>query len=55
MAASCRELFGNPNPAALTDVLPARHPVAVALLWSAAMVVVCAPLASCLLRRRTRD
>jgi ABC-2 type transport system permease protein len=55
VAASCRELFGNPNPAALTDVLPARHPVAVALLWSAAMVVVCAPLASCLLRRRTRD
>jgi len=39
----------------LTDVRPARHPVAVALLSSAAMVVVCAPLARYLLRRRTRD
>jgi hypothetical protein len=39
----------------LTDVLPARHPVAVALLWSVAIVVICAPLASYLLRRRTRD
>jgi ABC transporter DrrB family efflux protein len=55
VAASCRELFGNPNPAALTDSFPAQHPVAVALVSSAAIVVVCAPLASYLLRRRTRD
>jgi ABC-2 type transport system permease protein len=55
VAASCRELFGNPNPAALTDSFPAQHPVFMALAWSAAILVVCAPLAAHLLRRRTID
>jgi len=32
-----------------------QHPVAVALVSSAAIVVVCAPLGSFLLRRRTRE
>jgi ABC transporter DrrB family efflux protein len=55
VAASCRELFGNPNPAALTDTYPAQHPALVALVWSVAIVAVCAPLASRLLQRRTTD
>jgi len=55
VAASCRELFGNPNPAALSHTFPADHPVAVALLSSAALLAVCAPLATLLLRRRTLD
>jgi ABC-2 type transport system permease protein len=55
VAASCRELFGNPNPAALTDTFPAQHPVLMALLWSVAIVAVCAPVASRLLQRRTTD
>jgi ABC-2 type transport system permease protein len=55
VAGSCRELFGNPNPAALTGGFPAEHPVLVALLWSAAIMAACVPLASRLLRRRTTD
>lgn len=55
VAASCRELFGNPNPAALTDSFPARHPVLLALVWSAAILAVFGPLAAHLLRRRTVD
>jgi len=55
VAASCRELFGNPNPAALTHTFPAQHPVLVAFAWSAAIVAVCAPLATRLLRLRTID
>ncbi len=55
VAASCRELFGNPNPAALTHSFPAEHPVAIALVWSAAIIAVCAPVATRQLRRRTQD
>jgi ABC-2 type transport system permease protein len=55
VAASCRELFGNPNPAALTDSFPAQHPVLIALLWSVAIIAVCAPVASRLLQKRTTD
>jgi ABC-type multidrug transport system permease subunit len=55
VAGSCRELFGNPNPAALMDNFPAQHPVLVAVLWSVAIIAVCAPLASHLLERRTTD
>ncbi len=49
------ELFGNPNPAALTHSSPAQHPVVVALAWSAALVAICAPTASALPRRGTTD
>jgi ABC transporter DrrB family efflux protein len=55
VAASCRDLFGNPNPAHLTDTFPAHHPVVVALGWSLVILAVCGPLASSLLRRRTLD
>jgi len=55
VAGSCRELFGNPNPAAMHDIFPAQHPVLVAVLWSVAIIAVCAPLASSILRTRTTD
>jgi ABC-2 type transport system permease protein len=55
VAGACRELFGNPNPAGLTESFPAQHPVLVALLWSAAIIAICAPLASRLLQKRTTD
>ena len=55
VAASCRELFGNPNPAALTHTFPAQHPVLVALVGSALIIAVCAPVATRLLRLRTTD
>jgi ABC transporter DrrB family efflux protein len=55
VAGSCRELFGNPNPAALTGSFPAHHPVTVALLWSVAIIAICAPIATLQLRKRTTD
>ena len=55
MAGACRDLFGNVNPAGLQHTFPAQHPVPYVLAWTVAIVVVCAPLASRLLRRRTAD
>jgi ABC transporter DrrB family efflux protein len=55
VAGACRDLFGNPNPAALTHSWPAEHPVAVALGASALIVAICAPVATHLLKRRTVD
>jgi ABC transporter DrrB family efflux protein len=55
VAASCRELFGNPNPAALSHTFPAEHPVLIALGASVVILAVCVPLATTLLRRRTLD
>jgi ABC-2 type transport system permease protein len=55
VTAACRHLFGNPNPAATIHVWPMEHPVLAALLWSAALLVVFAPLATRLYARRTAD
>lgn len=55
VADSCRQLFGNPNPSALNHTFPAQHPVLLALTSTAAIVAVCAPLATRLLRLRTTD
>ena len=52
LAAACRELFGNPNPAAAVQVWPAQHPELAVLCWSAAMLVVFAPLAVRLYRSK---
>ena len=38
VTAACRQLFGNPNPSALVQDWPMQHPVAAALLWSAALL-----------------
>ncbi|MFE4975517.1 ABC transporter permease [Kitasatospora sp. NPDC056651] len=40
---ACRELFGNPSAAA--SAWPMRHATLVALLWSAALLAACVPLA----------
>ena len=45
LAAACRGLFGNPNPAASVDAWPAQHAVLAVICWSVAMIVVFAPLA----------
>ena len=50
-----RELFGNPNPAALSHSFAAQHPVFMALAWSAVICAVCVPLANHLFRKRTLD
>ena len=55
VTAACRQLFGNPNPSALLHDWPMQHPVAAALLWSAALLAVGIPLAAWLFRRRTAD
>jgi ABC transporter DrrB family efflux protein len=53
VTAALRTLWGNPNPSASLPAWPMQHPVAAALLWSIGMLVVFAPLAAHLFRRRT--
>jgi ABC transporter DrrB family efflux protein len=55
VTAAARDLFGNPNPSAAIHAWPMQHPVEAALLWSAAILVVCAPLAAYFFRRRTTE
>jgi ABC-2 type transport system permease protein len=52
IATACRKLFGNPNPAAAIQAWPMQHPELAVLSWSAVMLVVFAPLAVHLYRRR---
>ncbi len=53
VTAAVRTLFGNPNPSATISAWPMQHPIEAALLWSVAILVVFAPLAAHLYRRRT--
>jgi len=52
IATACRKLFGNPSPAAAIPSWPLQHPELAVLCWSAAMLVVFAPLAVHLYRRK---
>jgi len=52
---ACRHLLGNPNPSEAIRSWPMQHSVVASLVWSAAILVVCAPLANRLYRRRTTD
>jgi ABC transporter DrrB family efflux protein len=54
LAAACRQLFGNPNPAALVDAWPAQHAELAVVCWSAAMLAFFAPLAVRLYRGKGR-
>jgi len=53
LAAACRHLFGNPDPAAAVQVWPMQHPILTVFLWSAALLLVFAPLAVHLYRRKS--
>ena len=53
VTAAARNLWGNPNPSATIHAWPMQHPVAASLLWSVALLVIFAPLATFLYRRRT--
>ncbi len=53
VTSAARQLFGNPNPSASIHAWPMQHPVAASLLWSVGLLVVFAPLAAYLFRRRT--
>ena len=55
VTAAARHLFGNPNPSALNPAWPMQHPVEAALLWSIAILVVCAPLAVHFFKVRTAE
>jgi ABC-2 type transport system permease protein len=53
LAAACRSLFGNPNPASAVHAWPEQHPELAVLCWTLGMLVVFAPLAVHLYRTKT--
>jgi ABC-2 type transport system permease protein len=52
LAAACRSLFGNPNPAASVHAWPMQHPELAVTAWSVGLLLVFAPLAVRLYRRK---
>ena len=54
LAAACRSLFGNPNPAAAVQSWPTQHAELAVVVWSVAMLAVFAPLAVRLYRNKGR-
>ena len=55
VTAAARHLFGNPNPSGSVHAWPMQHPVEAALLWSVAILAVCAPLAAHFFRVRMAE
>jgi ABC transporter DrrB family efflux protein len=55
VSSAARQLWHNPNPSASIGAWPMQHPVTASLLWCALLIVVFAPLATILYRRRTAD
>ena len=54
LASACRQLLGNPDPAAAIHTWPMRHPELASALWSVTLLATVAPLAVWLYVRRTR-
>jgi ABC transporter DrrB family efflux protein len=54
LASACRQLLGNPDPAAAIGSWPMQHPELASALWSLTLLAVMAPLAVWLYVRRTR-
>ena len=52
IAAACRHLFGNPNPASMVHAWPMEHPELAVVAWSVGMLLVFAPLAVRKYRRK---
>ena len=52
VAASCRALFGGPNPARAVQAWPMQHPELAVVTWSAALIALFAPAAVVLYRRK---
>jgi len=44
LTASCRELFGNPNPT-IGTAFPSQHPIEVTIAWCIVLIAIFAPLA----------
>jgi ABC-2 type transport system permease protein len=55
VTSAVRDLWGNPNPLPANPSWPVLHPLAAALMWSVALIVIAAPIAAYLFRRRTTD
>ena len=55
VTSAVRELWGNPNPVPSSGAWPVHHALAASLMWSVALIVVAAPIAAWLFRRRTTD
>ena len=53
LAAACRHLFGNPDPATSVQAWPMQHPELAVVAWSALMLCVFTPLAVRLYRRKS--
>ncbi|HUY08912.1 MAG TPA: ABC transporter permease [Candidatus Dormibacteraeota bacterium] len=51
VTASCRELFGNPNPSASVQVWPLQHPELATAFWSVALLLIFVPVSIRLYRR----
>jgi ABC-2 type transport system permease protein len=52
LAATCRNLFGSPNPAASVSAWPMQHPELTVVIWSVVLLAVFAPTAVHLYRRK---
>lgn len=52
LAAACRQLLGNPDPAGATPSWPMQHPELASALWSLTLIATLAPLAVRLYTRR---
>lgn len=55
VTAAARDLLGNPNPSASIHAWPMQHPVYTTLIWSAGLLIVFAPVATALYRRRAAE
>ena len=54
LASACRQLLGNPDPAAAIAAWPMRHPEAASAAWSLALLAVLMPVTVWLYVRRNR-
>jgi ABC-2 type transport system permease protein len=55
LSTAARQLFAHPDPSAAVHAWPRQHPIMASLVWSAAILVIFAPLAVFLYRRRVTD
>jgi ABC-2 type transport system permease protein len=55
VTAAARQLLGNPDPSASIHAWPMQHPVYATLAWSIGLLIILAPTAAVLYRRRAAD
>jgi ABC-2 type transport system permease protein len=55
VVAAARVLWGNPNPSGAIQAWPMQHPIEAALIWSVGILVVAAPAAAHIFKKRTTE